>query len=166
MNCFDSVNKNGGNFTLSQGKKGLTILVGKNRSSLLFVEFPDVFSRVSRFSFIRSFKASRLRQTANVIEFVPRDQVFHLLIVYLTKIGKFTQILSITIALSCFYLLISHLENFSTWISRLPFAVNAVLNLFIVSCRNPANSSQHYSHCEPYQTIVFEKKIETTVTVL
>ena len=59
-----------------------TTLLGKNRSSLPFVEFPDVFSWVSRFSSIRSFKASRLRQTANVIEFVPRDQVFHLLIVY------------------------------------------------------------------------------------
>ena len=46
-----------------------------------------------------------------------------------TKIGRFTPILSITIVFSWFYLLISHFEHFSTWISRLPFAVNAMLNL-------------------------------------
>ena len=39
-----------------------------------------------------------------------------------TKIGKFKPILSIRIVLCCFYLLISSLfENFSTWISRLPY---------------------------------------------
>ena len=48
-----------------------------------------------------------------------------------TKIGRFTPILSIRIVLSCFYLLISHFENFSTWISSLPFAVNGMLNLSI-----------------------------------
>ena len=31
-----------------------------------------------------------------------------------TKIGRFTPILSIRIILSCFYLLISHFENFAT----------------------------------------------------
>ena len=47
-----------------------------------------------------------------------------------TKIGSFPPILSIRIVLSCFYLLITHFETFSTWISRLPFAVlNAMLNL-------------------------------------
>ena len=46
-----------------------------------------------------------------------------------TKIGRFTPILSIRIVLRCFYLLISHFENFSTWISRLPFALNAMLDL-------------------------------------
>ena len=46
-----------------------------------------------------------------------------------TKIGKFTPILSIRIDLSCFYLLLSHFENVATRISRLPFAVNAMLNL-------------------------------------
>ena len=46
-----------------------------------------------------------------------------------TKIGRFTPILSIRIVLRCFYLLISHFENFSTWISRLPFALNATLDL-------------------------------------
>ena len=46
-----------------------------------------------------------------------------------TKIGRFTPILSIRIVLLCFYLLISHFENFSTWISRLPFALNAMLDL-------------------------------------
>ena len=44
------------------------------------------------------------------------------------KIGRFTPILSIAIILSCFYLLISHFKHFSTWISRLPFAVNVMLN--------------------------------------
>ena len=43
-----------------------------------------------------------------------------------TKIARFTPILSIRIVLNCFYLLISH-ENFSRWISRLAFAVNAML---------------------------------------
>ena len=44
------------------------------------------------------------------------------------KIGRFTPILSIAIVLRCFYLLISHFKHFSTGISRLPFAVNAMLN--------------------------------------
>ena len=46
-----------------------------------------------------------------------------------SEIGRFTAILSITIVLSCFYPLISCFENFSTRISRLPFAVNAILIL-------------------------------------
>ena len=70
-------------------------------------------------------------------EFVPRDQVS----IYLsftvhynyTKIGRFTPILSIIIVLNCFYPLISHFENFSTWISRLPFAVNAMPIISIIS---------------------------------
>ena len=41
-----------------------------------------------------------------------------------TKIGRFRPILSIRIVLSRFYLLLSHFENFSTWISCLPFALN------------------------------------------
>ena len=41
---------------------------------------------------------------------------------------RFTPILSITIVLSCFYQLISHFQNLSTWISRLPFAVNTKTN--------------------------------------
>ena len=65
-------------------------------------------------------------------ESLPSEQVFHLLIVYCysnyTKIDRFTPILSITIVLNCFYQLISRFENLSTWISRLPFAVNAMLN--------------------------------------
>ena len=62
-------------------------------------------------------------------EFVPRDQVFPLIVVYYNyrKIGRVTPILSIAIVLSCFYPLISHFKHFSTWISRLPFAVNAML---------------------------------------
>ena len=37
------------------------------------------------------------------------------------------------IDLSCFYLFLSHFENVSTWNSRLPFAVNAMLNLSCIS---------------------------------
>ena len=44
------------------------------------------------------------------------------------KIGRFTPILSVRIVSSYFYLHITHVKNFSTWISRLPFAVNAMLN--------------------------------------
>ena len=61
------------------------ILVGKNRSSLLFVQFPVFFFHESpdfSLSGVSITWASRSRQTANVIEFVPRDQNFHLLIVY------------------------------------------------------------------------------------
>ena len=55
-------------------------------------------------------------------EFVPLDQVFPLIVFFLSftvhynyrKIGNFTPILSITIVLSCFYLLISHFGHFST----------------------------------------------------
>ena len=65
--------------------------------------------------------------------FVPQDQDFHSPVVYCNynymKIGRFAPILSIRIVLSCFYLLISHFENFSTWISRLLFSANAMLNL-------------------------------------
>ena len=49
-------------------------------------------------------------------EFVPHDEVFHLLNLLFTvyynymEIGRFKPILSITIVLSCFYLPISHLE--------------------------------------------------------
>ena len=48
-----------------------------------------------------------------------------------TKISRFKPILSITIVSSCFYPPTSHFENFPTWISRLTFAVDAMLNLSI-----------------------------------
>ena len=73
----------------------------------------------------------KLRQTANV-------NLFHVakFFIYLSftvhysyaKIGRFTPILSVRIVSSYFYLHITHFKNFSTWISRLPFAVNAMLN--------------------------------------
>ena len=50
-----------------------------------------------------------------------------------TKIGRFIPILSIRIVLSCFYLLISHFENFPSWILHLLFAVNGMLNLSIIN---------------------------------
>ena len=74
----------------------------------------------------------RFRQTANVnLRHVTKFSIYLSFTVYYiyAKIGRFTTILSITIVLSWFYLLICHFEHFSTWISRLPFAVNAMLNL-------------------------------------
>ena len=66
-------------------------------------------------------------------EFVPRDQVFPLVVVYclllLLEINIFTPVLSIRIVLDNFYLLIFYFEEFSTWIWRLPFAANVTLNL-------------------------------------
>ena len=51
-------------------------------------------------------------------EFVPRDQVFPLVVVYclllLLKINIFTPVLSIRIVLDSFYLLIFYFEEFST----------------------------------------------------
>ena len=72
------------------------------------------------------------RQTANVnMCHVTKFSIYLSFTVYYiyAKIGRFTPILSITIVLSWFHLLISHFEHFSTWISRLPFGVNAMLNL-------------------------------------
>ena len=43
---------------------------------------------------------------------------------------NYTEISSIV--LSCFYLLISYFENFLIGISRLPFSVNAMLNLSVI----------------------------------
>ena len=67
-------------------------------------------------------------------EFVQRDQVFQRLIAYcsLSQIGRFMPIPSITNALSCFYPLISHFGNFSTLISRLLFAANAMVKISLI----------------------------------
>ena len=46
-------------------------------------------------------------------------------------ISSFRLVLSITIVLDCFYLLIYYFEKFSTRVWRLPFAVNVTLNLSI-----------------------------------
>ena len=64
-----------------------------------------------------------------------------------TKIGRSTPIRSLTIVLSCFYQLISHSENFSTWISRLPFAVNAML-IFLIPCVHFIYASKIYATVE------------------
>ena len=72
-----------------------------------------------------------LRQTANVNLYdVTLFSIYLSFTVHYnnTKISRFTLILSIRIILSGFYLHITHFENFSTWISRLPFAVNAMHN--------------------------------------
>ena len=67
-------------------------------------------------------------------EFVPLDQVYFYLSFAVhynySKISRFTPILSVRIVLSCFYLLISHFENFSTWISRLPWTRCLISLLF------------------------------------
>ena len=46
-----------------------------------------------------------------------------------TKRSSFIPVLTIWIFRDCFYLLIFYSEKFSTWIWRLPFAVNMNLNL-------------------------------------
>ena len=51
---------------------------------------------------------------------------------FYTKISSFMPVLSIRIALDCFYLLIFYSEKFSTAVCRLPYAVNVNLNLSIV----------------------------------
>ena len=70
-------------------------------------------------------------------EFVPRDQVFPSFsfndYFFYTKISSFMPVLSIQILLAFFYQLILYSEKFSTWIWRLPFAVNVNLNLSIDS---------------------------------
>ena len=47
------------------------------------------------------------------------------------QISSFRLVLSITIVLDCFYLLIYYFEKFSTRVWRLPFAINVTLNLSI-----------------------------------
>ena len=68
-------------------------------------------------------------------EFVPRDEVFPLIVVYcillqflLKTTSCFTPGLSITIVLDSFHLLIFYSEKFSTQNWLLPFAVNVTLN--------------------------------------
>ena len=83
-----------------------------------------------RYPFANKQERLSIAFTASVRrEFVPRDQGL-LLYTLTTKIGRFTPILSIRIVLSCFYLLVSHFEDFSTWLSGLLFAANAMLNLY------------------------------------
>ena len=62
-------------------------------------------------------KATRLRQTANVILYhVTKFSPYLSFTVHYdwTKSGRDTPVLSIRIVLSCFYLLFSYFENFST----------------------------------------------------
>ena len=51
---------------------------------------------------------------------------------FYTKISSFMPVLTIGIVRGCFYLLIFYSEKFSTWVCRLPFAVNVNLNLSII----------------------------------
>ena len=64
-------------------------------------------------------------------EFVQRDQVFPLIVVYC--LSFLTPVLSARIVLDGFYVLFSCSEKFSTYIWRLPFVVNVTLNLSIVN---------------------------------
>ena len=73
-----------------------------------------------------------MRQTADVnlchvTEFSPYFP-FTLYCFY-TKISSFMPVLTIGIVRDCFYLLIFYSAKFSTWVWRLPFAVNVNLNL-------------------------------------
>ena len=142
--------------TTTRRAKSAIILVGKNRSSLLFVEFPDFSFPMSPQIFLYQWSAGLKhrvygkRQTWSNLFHVTKFAICLSFAVHYnyTKISNFTQALSITIVLSCFNLLISHFENsqLESHVFRFPFAVNAVLNLSVVSCRNPTNSSQHYFH--------------------
>ena len=48
---------------------------------------------------------------------------------FYAKISSFMPVFAIGIVRDCFYLLIFYCEKFSTWVWRLPFAVNVNLNL-------------------------------------
>ena len=71
-------------------------------------------------------------------EFVPRDQIFPLLVFYcslfLPKISSFTLVWSIRINLDSIYLLIFYFEKLPPWIWH-PFNVNMTLNLSILMTR-------------------------------
>ena len=68
-------------------------------------------------------------------EFVPRGQISPLFSVhcFYTKISSSMPVLTTGIVEDCFYLLIFYSEKFSSWVWRLPFAVN--LNLYGVQGR-------------------------------
>ena len=79
-------------------------------------------------------------------EFVPRDQVFPLFSVYSllllpNEISSFMPVLTIGIVRDCFNLHIFYSEKFSTWVWRLPFAVNMNLNLSITGLQAYVPSS-------------------------
>ena len=85
-------------------------------------------------------------------EFVPHDHVFPLfpftLYCFYTKISSFMPVFTLGIVRDCFYLLIFYFEKFSTWVWRLPFAVNVNLNLSI------HNGSLRIKKCLwPYHTL-------------
>ena len=79
------------------------------------------------------FTANGKRQTWISVYHVTKFSIYLSFTVHYnyTKISRFKPILSITIVSSCFYAPTSHFENFPTWISRLTFAVDAMLNLSI-----------------------------------
>ena len=68
-------------------------------------------------------------------EFVPRGQISPLFSVhcFYTKLSSSMPVLTTGIVEDCFYLLIFYSEKFSSWVWRLPFAVN--LNLYGVQGR-------------------------------
>ena len=68
-------------------------------------------------------------------EFVPRGQISPLFSVhcFYTKLSSPMPVLTTGIVEDCFYLLILYSEKFSSWVWRLPFAVN--LNLYGVQGR-------------------------------
>ena len=66
-------------------------------------------------------------------EFVPRDQFFpyfpFTFYCFYSQISSFMTVLTIGIVGDCFYLLNFYSEKFSTWVWRVPFAVNVHLHL-------------------------------------
>ena len=99
---------------------------------MAFFGFQSLFTNVIRKTEKNRDWDSRLRQTADV-------NLYHLtkfspyfsftLYCFYTKISSFMPVSTIGIVRDCFYLLIFYSEKFSTWVWRLPFAVNVNLNL-------------------------------------
>ena len=80
--------------------------------------FPAKMTLVHARQLLSNRKVSITFTTNGKREFEPQDQDFHSPVVYCnynyTKIDRFAPILFMRTVLSCFYLLISHFENFST----------------------------------------------------
>ena len=92
---------------------------------------PETSAHFNRVSNVINRERSNFRFTSNGRrEFVPRDQVSHLLVIYCSLFLHIScNFLSTRILLSSFYLLIFYFEKFSNWICCLPFAVYVELKL-------------------------------------
>ena len=92
---------------------------------------PETSAHFNRVSNVINRERSNFTFTSNGRrEFVPRDQVSHLLVIYCSLFLHIScNFLSTRILLSSFYLLIFYFEKFSNWICCLPFAVYVELKL-------------------------------------